>query len=183
MFKKVFTVWSHFSGSEDKLERKCECVFPDTFRILKANFPTYTLLLQRNMKVSFLTLSSLVVKCMVAAYWPKGWWFDPGRVNQNKPGQYSRVSCWSTIIHMNRHVCQLWLTDDTIHMSNLSLSLWHFQDFQKMFSAFKGWSMLLVINTYGAYVCLQRKNLNVNVNVSFLTHSGFSKASFLSEEC
>ena len=49
-------------------------------------------------------------------------------MNQNKPCQYSRVvtaraSRWSTIIHMNRHVCQLWLTDDTIHMSNLSLSL------------------------------------------------------------
>ena len=94
----------------------------------KASFPTYTLLLQRNMKVSLLTLSSLVVKCMVAAYWPKGWRSNPGRVNQNKPCQYSRVvtaraSCWSTIIHMNRHVCQIWLTDDTIHMSNLSLSL------------------------------------------------------------
>ena len=33
------------------------------------------------------------------------------------------ASRWSTITHMNRHICQLWLTDYTIHMSNLSLSL------------------------------------------------------------
>ena len=53
---------------------------------------------------------------------------NPGRANQNTTVSVSRVvtaraSRWSTITQMNRHVCQLWLTDDTIHMSNLSLSL------------------------------------------------------------
>ena len=105
-----------FQGQRINLNVNVNVSFLTHSGFSKANFPTYTLLLQRNMKVSFLTLSSLVVKCMVAAYWPKAWRFDPGRVNQNKPCQYSRVSCWSTIIHMNRHVCQLWLTYTTIGM-------------------------------------------------------------------
>ena len=44
---------------------------------------------------------------------------------------------------------------------------WHFQAFQKMFSAFKVWSTLIVINTYGTCVAAFRGKTWINCDIHY----------------